>query len=147
MAARTSANESETSSDPWELLAQAIRYREQVVATYGGRRRVFCPHALGIKRGRRHALVFQVEDMAYPRPVVGSSGTIHPASAPGNGWRCLDVDELSDVMLRRGPWHSAANVFGPQTCMDEVHLFIQPFPPAGDPAFRDEEWQHEDAGG
>jgi hypothetical protein len=100
--------------DTWALLERAVRQREQVVATYNGRRRAFCPHALGIKRGRRHVLAYQF---------AGEAGQTR-----AEGWRCMDVDKLESVVTRPGPWHSAPNIYNPQSCMDEVHLVVQVFP-------------------
>jgi hypothetical protein len=108
-----------TENDIWNLLAHAIATRHQVVATYNGRPRAFCPHALGMKRGKRHALVYQIGGYSSGRPTTG--------------WRCLDVDAISDAELRPGPWRSDANAFNPQSCMDEVLVVVQPFPPAVQP--------------
>jgi hypothetical protein len=100
-----------------ELLVDAIHNRWQVHGTYHGRRRTFCPHALGTKDGKRHVLVYQFEG-------TGLSGA--PLNA---GWRCLAVAKLADVSVTPGEWHSAANVFNPQSCLDTVDVAVQPFPP------------------
>jgi hypothetical protein len=107
----------DTQMDNDILLADAIRHREQVHGTYNGRRRSFCPHALGTKEGKRHVLVYQFSG-------EGLSG------APLNsGWRCLDVEKLTDLSATEGEWHTATNIFNPQSCLDEVEVVIQPFPP------------------
>lgn len=90
-----------------------------MTATYNGRRRSFCPHALGMKGGRRHVLVYQFAGEALDgRPLVP-------------GWRCLDVDKLDDVSVVPGEWHTATNVFNPQSCMDSVDVVVDPLPPLG----------------
>ena len=103
--------------DTWETLAFAIEKQRQVLATYNGRPRAFCPHALGMKGDKRHVLVYQFD--AARR--IGER--------PTTGWRCLEVDGLEDVSLNNGEWHTAPNVFNPQSCLDEVQIVVRPFPP------------------
>jgi hypothetical protein len=52
-----------------------------------------------------------------------------PGSPPGGEWRCLNVEELSEIRLEPGPWRTAENVFNPQTCLDEVEVLADPLPP------------------
>jgi hypothetical protein len=99
------------------LLTHAIQNREQVDGTYNGRRRSFCPHALGTKGGKRHVLVFQF------------SGEGIDGAALNSGWRCLDVEKLTGLSASPGEWHTAPNVFNPQSCLDVVDVVVQPFPP------------------
>ncbi len=103
--------------DTYALLEHAILHREQVVATYDGAVRQFCPHALGTKGQARHALVYQFG---------GESKSGLPASGE---WRCLDLDELRNVSTRPRPWHTATNLFNPQSCLDDVDIVVQPLPP------------------
>jgi hypothetical protein len=103
--------------DTYELLAEAIRTKQQVHARYQGTRRVFSPHALGTKRGARHLLAYQF------------AGESRSGLPPEGEWRCLNVDDLDDITLQPGPWHSAANAFNVQSCLDEVELAAEPFPP------------------
>lgn len=113
--------------DTYELLTDAIQQKLQVVATYDGRERVFCPHALGTKRGTPHVLVYQF---------AGESKSGLPA---GGEWRCLDVEDLQNVHLQIGEWHSAPNVFNPQSCMDQIDLVATPLPPITPAAEREAE--------
>ena len=103
--------------DTWETLAHAIEERRQVLATYNGRPRAFCPHALGMKGDKRHVLVYQFD--AARR--IGER--------PTTGWRCLEVERLENVSLHVGEWHTAPNVFNPQSCLDEVEVVVSTFPP------------------
>lgn len=103
--------------DAREILAEAIGSKQQVVARYGGEERVFSPHALGTKRGAIHVLVYQY---------AGGSRSGLPE---GGEWRCLSLDELSDIRLQEGPWRTAANVFNPQTCLDDIEVVADPLPP------------------
>lgn len=103
--------------DVYALLEHAIAHREQVVATYEGEVREFCPHALGAKGQKRHVLGYQFG---------GTSRSELPATGE---WRCFEVDELVNVSTRPGPWYSAPNVFNPQSCLDEIDVVVQPTPP------------------
>ncbi len=104
--------------DIYALLEGAILGREQVIATYEGEVRTFCPHALGAKDGRRHVLGYQF------------GGGSRSGLPPGGEWRCYAVDKLDNVATRPGPWHTAPNVFNPQTCLDEIDVVVQALPPA-----------------
>ena len=103
--------------DPYTILAEAISSKQQVVARYHDEERIFSPHALGAKRGVAHVLVYQY---------AGGSRTGLP---PGGEWRCLNLEELSDIRLEPGAWRTAENVFNPQTCLDEVEVLADPLPP------------------
>ncbi len=109
--------------DAYTTLAEAITTKQQVAARYGGEERLFSPHALGTKRGHAHVLVYQY---------AGGSRSGLPE---GGEWRCLNVDELSQIRLEPGAWRTAENVFNPQTCLDNVEVVADPLPPrrpAGD---------------
>ena len=93
--------------DAYAIVRQAILDKDQVVATYRGHRREMCPHAIGMKDGRRQALFFQF---------AGSSASGLP---PGGEWRCIPIDRLSDIVIRAGAWHTASHT-GRQTCIDVV---------------------------
>ena len=103
--------------DAYSILAEAINSKQQVVARYHNEERIFSPHALGTKRGVAHVLVYQY---------AGGSRTGLP---PGGEWRCLNVEELTEIRLEPGAWRTAENVFNPQTCLDEVEVLADPLPP------------------
>jgi hypothetical protein len=105
--------------DRYELIAEAIRTKQHVRARYQGAARVLAPHALGTKRGTPHVLAYQF------------AGESRSGLPEGGEWRCLNLEELEDVSLQPGPWHSAANVFNPQSCLDEIDVAVEPFPPYG----------------
>ena len=97
-------------TDVYGLIREAILAKRQVVATYKGHRRELCPHVLGTKKGRRHALFFQF---------AGGSASTLP---PGGDWRCLPVDGLEDVVIRDGPWHTGATHQHPERCVDTIDV-------------------------
>jgi hypothetical protein len=103
--------------DAYQVLAEAIRSKQEVVARYAGVERVFSPHALGTKRGAQHVLAYQF---------AGGSRSGLP---PEGNWRCLDVAGLSDLRTVPGAWHTAPNVFNPQSCLDEIDVVAEPLPP------------------
>lgn len=113
--------------DTYALLEKAILDREQVVARYEGEIREFCPHALGTKSGRRHVLAYQF------------GGGSRSGLPEGGEWRCFEVEGLTGARTQTGPWHSSANVFNPQSCLDEVELVVQPAPPRARSATQDPE--------
>src|SRR4051812_35065663 len=89
-------------------IKHAIEHKQQVTARYNGAWRAFCPHVLGRKDGNYHVLAYQFTgESSAGRPVHGE-------------WRCLDVAKLSDLETRPGPWYTAANIFNPQSCLDEI---------------------------
>jgi hypothetical protein len=47
-------------NETYELLRRAAARRQSVAAIYDGLPRLFCPHVLGRKAGRFHALVYQI---------------------------------------------------------------------------------------
>lgn len=98
----------------YDLLKQAIIDKQQVIGTYDGHFREMCPHCIGTKNGNEHVLVFQFGGDT-------SQGQIQP---PGS-WKCLQVDLLSNVSVRKGPWHTSNDHSKRQTCVDEVDLEVE----------------------
>jgi hypothetical protein len=45
-------------------------------------------------------------------------------------WRCLTVENLSQVELLDGPWQTAENHSRPQTCIEEVELDVDDYEPS-----------------
>jgi hypothetical protein len=98
--------------DVYELIRRATLAKQQILATYNGHRRELCPHVIGTKDGRRQALFFQFG---------GGSSSGLPA---GGEWRCLAVDELEDVVVRDGPWHTGTDHGYPETCVDAIDVEV-----------------------
>jgi hypothetical protein len=96
----------------YDVLRQAIIDRQQVTCIYQKRYRECCPHAIGTKRSVRHVLMFQFG---------GESSRGLPT---GGEWRCMDVDALSQVVARAGPWHTDPRHSRPQTCIDLVDVDV-----------------------
>jgi hypothetical protein len=98
-----------TVSDTYAIVRQAILDKRQIVATYHGHRREMCPHVIGTKNGREQALFFQF---------AGSSRSGLP---PGGEWRCIPLEDLTDVSSRAGRWYTAAGTRR-QTCVDRIDV-------------------------
>jgi hypothetical protein len=107
----------------------AIIHRRPIAALHLGRRRLLCPHLLGWNRHRR------LQVLSYQYGGDNQSG-LKPAGSSDN-WRCLAVENLSQVELLDGPWQTAENHSRPQTCIEEVELDVdacpEPVPPTPSP--------------
>ena len=79
---------------------------------YQGRYREICPHTIGRKNGREKLLAFQF---------AGQSSKGLP---PGGEWRCMFIDEITQVAAREGPWHTRDVHLKPQTCVDQVEFEV-----------------------
>jgi len=101
-------------------LRAAITRRRPIAALYRGRRRLLCPHLLGWNRRRR------LQVLCYQYGGDSESG-LQPAGESDN-WRCLAVENLSQVELLDGPWQTAENHSRPQTCIEEVELDVDDYP-------------------
>ena len=97
----------------------AIIHRRPIAAFYRGRRRLLCPHLLGWNKHRR------LQVLCYQYGGDSESG-LKPADA-SNNWRCLTVENLSQVELLDGPWQTAENHSRPQNCIEEVELDVDAF--------------------
>lgn len=99
----------------YDLVRQAILERKGVSAYYHGYYREMCPHVIGLKRGREQCLFYQFGGQS-------SSRFIQPDGSPDN-WRCIFIDELSDVkIIDIDTWHTAPDHSRPQTCVDFVDV-------------------------
>ena len=101
----------------YELIHAAISNKEHVIGYYGGQFREMCPHVIGEKGGRGHALFYQFAGT--------SEGELVQPGSPDN-WVCAAIDGLSNVWTRTGPWHTASKETRPQGCFDSVDLEVEP---------------------
>jgi hypothetical protein len=96
-----------------DLIVAAIQQKLIVTATYQGRVRIMCPHVVGYKATKQHgqelnALFFQF---------AGESKSGLP---PGGEWRCIHLDQLTNISTAPGEWHTAPDHSRPQTCVDHI---------------------------
>lgn len=102
----------------YAMIREAIFNKDMVIASYHGYVREMCPHVIGKKKGHAQALLYQFAG--------GSSSGLEPNGSPAN-WRCLRIDELSDVSIKKSAekWHTAANYSAAmQKCVDEIELKV-----------------------
>jgi hypothetical protein len=97
-------------NETYERLLHAATRRQPIAAVYNGLPRLLCPHVLGRKAGRLHALVYQIGGRS-------NSGRLTPSEA--GVWRCLAVERLSQVEWRADAWRSGPRS-SRQTCIDEI---------------------------
>jgi hypothetical protein len=98
----------------YEILADAIRNKKQILATYQGYYREMCPHALGTKNGRRQCLFLQ----------FGGTSKSGLSSNPELNWRCIPIEQLTNVSSRTGQWHTAGNHSRANSCIDRVEVVV-----------------------
>jgi hypothetical protein len=106
-----------TPSHTYKLFAEAIKNYKQIVCTYNGRYREFCPIILGHKDGQEKALTYQF------------GGQSEKGLPKGGQWRCLFLSRVRGVQLRDGPWHSGDRHTQPQGCVEIVDLDVNPESP------------------
>jgi hypothetical protein len=104
-------------SRTYDLFAQAIRGRKQIVCTYDGYPRELCPFILGHTYGEEKALTFQFGGRGKSR------------LPPGGEWRCLDLSRVKDIELRDGPWRGGTSHRQAQRCVEIVDLDVNPQSP------------------
>jgi hypothetical protein len=103
-------------SDIFEMIKQAIIEKKLVSAVYHERPRDLCPHVLGWKADREHALFFQV------------GGDSAKGLASDGAWRCLNLDELSEVEIYEGEFRTGPGYYdNPQKCVDKIESQIPLF--------------------
>ncbi|MBB3777503.1 hypothetical protein FHY16_000224 [Xanthomonas campestris] len=104
------------SSSVYNIVRNAVLNKQQVFAIYKGYPREMCPHVIGMKNGREKALFYQFGG-------TSSSGKDVAIDSPQN-WRCLFLDELTDVTAREGRWYTAGNHSSEQTCVDDIDVEV-----------------------
>ena len=104
-------------SATYELFAEAMAGRKQILCIYDGHPRELCPVVLGHRQGEEVALVFQF------------GGRSSKGLPPGGQWKCLRLSKASAVKLREGPWHAGASHRQAQACVEIVDLDVNPSSP------------------
>jgi len=101
----------------YSLIRQAILEKDILAMSYRGSLREMCPHVLGTTNGSPNALMYQFAGE--------SKAGLKQDGSPDN-WRCLRVDELSHVAVRKsnGEWHTASNYSAMQSCVDKIDVRV-----------------------
>jgi hypothetical protein len=110
--------ERQTTERIYNLIRRAILERDILAVMYRGLVREMCPHVLGKKKGTPYALMYQFAGE--------SKGGLTRDGSPDN-WRCLRIEELSHVAVRKseGEWHTASNYSAMQNCVSEIDVKVQ----------------------
>ena len=103
-------------SSNYSLVKSAILSKKQIHATYKGYFREMCPHVIGLKKGKEHALFYQCGGK--------SKSGLSQVGSPDN-WRCLPINELKGVSIVDGEWFTAPNHSRPQTCVDDIDVEVK----------------------
>jgi len=111
------AAERQTADEIYSMVRSAIIDKNIVSASYRDYIREMCPHVIGKKNGHPQALLYQFAG--------GSRSGLELDGSPAN-WRCLRIDELSDVSIKQsaGEWHTASNYSIRQTCVDDIEVKV-----------------------
>lgn len=103
-------------SNTYEVIKQAIINKSSISATYQGYHREISPHVIGTKNGRKQALFYQFGGESR-------SGKILPNSK--SNWRCMRIDDLSNVEITDKGWHTAENHGSIQPCVDIIDVEVR----------------------
>lgn len=100
----------------YQIIRQAILDKSSISAIYQGYYREMSPHVIGTKNGREQALFYQFGGES-------GSGTIVPNSK--KNWRCMSINELTEVKIIDKDWHTAENHNRPQDCVEIIDVVVQ----------------------
>jgi hypothetical protein len=104
-------------SATYDLFAQAMAERKQILCTYGGYPRQLWPIILGHSQGQEKALIYQFG---------GESASGLP---PRGDWKCLFLAKASNAQLRDAPWHAGDRHTQRQRCVQVVDVDVNPASP------------------
>ena len=100
---------------------KAVEARRPVFAVYHTLPRLFCPHRLG--RNRKNELRVR----CYQYGGESESGLGPPGSRAN--WRCIVLEELSEIELLHEPWRAAPNHSRPTSCIVNADIDVDDHPP------------------
>lgn len=101
-------------SNSYEIIKQAIINKTAISATYQGRYRELAPHAIGTKNGNQQALFYQ----------FGGESSKGLSANPNDNWRCLTLDQLTNVQNIDKEWTTAPNHSSPSSCIDIIDVQV-----------------------
>jgi len=98
----------------YDLIKGAIQNKQCVTCTYKGYLRKMSPHVIGTKNGKAQALFYQYG---------GESSSGLSADARQN-WRCIPVEDITNLSINDDPFKSAINHSKTQTCVSSIDVEI-----------------------
>ncbi|HTC50137.1 MAG TPA: hypothetical protein VK722_22645 [Candidatus Aquilonibacter sp.] len=108
----------QSATETYALIRQAILAKDILAVSYRGSVREMCPHVLGKTKEASYALMYQFAGE--------SKAGLKQDGSPDN-WRCLRIEELSHVAVRKanGEWHTASNYSVMQNCVTEIDVQVE----------------------
>ena len=98
----------------YDLIREAIINKQYISCSYNGYYREMCPHTIGTKNGKAQALFYQ----------FGGKSKSGLSTDPKNNWRCIPVNEITNIQVHSGKWYTADNHNQSQSCIDNVDIEI-----------------------
>ncbi|MGO9135665.1 MAG: hypothetical protein ACLP8A_16660 [Methylovirgula sp.] len=100
-------------SPTYQLVLDAAKTRQQIMCDYHGHRREACPHVVGLGlRGEEMALIYQF------------GGTSSSGLPPLGEWRCLRLQEVVNLRVQQGAWHTDNSHLRPQSCVKQIEYEV-----------------------
>ena len=103
--------------DAYTIVRNAILNKDSISGQYHGFARKLSPHVIGTnKRGQRQALFYQY-----------GGGSVTGLGPPGSikNWRCIPIDDMSDVSTISGEWNTAdEHGVRQQVCVRDVDVKV-----------------------
>ena len=96
------------------VIKQVIQQRKCVTCNYNGYERKMTPHVLSTKNGTEQALFYQYDGES-------SSGL---SSNPFKNWRCIPINQITDLSVNSDTFQTANNHSRKQTCVDIIDVEI-----------------------
>src|SRR5258706_16440108 len=111
-------DEIQTANEKYRLIRDAVLNRRILAVSYRGSIREVCPHVIGKTKGLPYALLYQFG---------GESSSGFKPDRPTDNWRCVGIDVLSPVAVKKSPidWDNASNYSAVENCVGEVGVQIE----------------------
>jgi hypothetical protein len=104
-------------SSIYQIIAEAIQKKQQIHAVYNGRERKMCPYILGKKGDKEQCLFLQFGGYS------NSEGVITSQEAK---WRCIPIDNLSEIRVIDGDWYTLETQNKQKTtCVDSIDIEVE----------------------
>jgi len=98
----------------YSKIKSAIENKQIITADYEGHNRQMCPHILGEKDGHIKALFYQ----------FGGSSQNGISMNKIENWICIPINDLTNVEIVEGRWHTANNYPSYSNCVDEIDFMV-----------------------
>ena len=93
-------------------IRQALLDRKTIKCRYKGLLRFCCPHTIGTRDGSPRVLMFQF------------AGDSENGLPPGGEYRCMAINDMTNIETLDGPWHTGDRHSKCQTCITAVDVEV-----------------------